>query len=160
MADRVGLFSVGVAVLLLLTVLELVRQRRLLERYAILWLFSAVVLLGFAVWEGLLDRVAAVIGIAYPPTALFLIAGGFALVLLLHFSAAVSRLADQSKVLAQRNALLEERTRRLEAAAAATARAEDARGAEAPPSAPIPAADAAEGEPARVTPLRRRTGGR
>jgi len=159
MADRVGLFSVGVAVFLLLTVLELVRRRRLLERYAILWLFSAVVLLGFAVWEGLLDRVAAVIGIAYPPTALFLIAGGFALVLLLHFSAAVSRLADQSKVLAQRNALLEERTRRLEAAAAATARAaEDARAAEPPPAAAE--GEGAEGEPGRVTPLRRRTGGR
>ena len=37
------------------------------------------------------------------------------LMLLLHFSIAVSRLADQSKVLAQRVALLEERQRRLEA---------------------------------------------
>ena len=36
--------------------------------------------------------------------------------LLLHFSAAVSRLADQSKVLAQRLALMEERLRRAERA--------------------------------------------
>ena len=41
---------------LLLVVLELVRRRRLLERYALLWLFSAVVLLGLAVWKGLLTR--------------------------------------------------------------------------------------------------------
>ena len=34
--------------------LELVRQRKLLERYALLWLFSGVVLLGLAVWRGLL----------------------------------------------------------------------------------------------------------
>ena len=36
--------------------------------------------------------------------------------MLLHFSVAVSRLSDQSKVLAQRLALLEERMRRQEAA--------------------------------------------
>ena len=41
-----------------------------------------------------------------------MIAFGFVLVLLLHFSLAVSRLADQSKVLAQRLALLEERVHR------------------------------------------------
>ena len=46
---------------------------------------------------------------AYPPNALFLVAFGFVLVLLLHFSLAVSRLSDQTKVLAQRLALLEER---------------------------------------------------
>ena len=45
----------------------------------------------------------------YPPNALFVIALGFVLLLLLHFSAAVSRLSDQTKVLAQRLALLEER---------------------------------------------------
>jgi hypothetical protein len=98
--------------------LELVRQRRLLERYALLWLFSAVVLLGLSVWTGLLEAVASVLGVAYPPNALFLIAFGFVMVLLLHFSLAVSRLSDQTKVLAQRLALLEERLRRHEEATA------------------------------------------
>ncbi len=84
----------------------------MLERYALLWLFSALVLLGLSIWRGALDRVAALVGIAYPPNALFLIAFGFVLVLLLHFSLAVSRLTDQTKVLAQRLALLEERQRR------------------------------------------------
>ncbi len=158
MAGRVELFSTGVAVLLLLTILELVRQRRLLERYAILWLLSAFVLLGFALWKGLLDRVAAIMGIAYPPTALFVIAGGFVLVLLLHFSAAVSRLADQSKVLAQRNALLEERMRRVEVANEARDRIETS-AAEADGL----AASEREREAAEaglVTPIRRRTSGR
>ena len=48
------------------------------------------------------------VGIYSPPNALFFIALGFILVLLLHFSAAVSRLADQSKVLAQRQAIVEQ----------------------------------------------------
>ena len=53
-------------------------------------------------------------GIATPSNALFFIAFAFVLVLLLHFSLAVSRLADQSKVLAQRLAQVDERQRRLE----------------------------------------------
>jgi hypothetical protein len=94
---------------LLLVVLELVRRRRFLERYAILWLLSALVMLGLAIWEGLLSELARAIGIIYPPNALFVVAFGFVLLLLLHFSLAVSRLSDQTKVLAQRLALLEKR---------------------------------------------------
>ena len=99
---------------MLLVILEMVRQRRLLERYALLWLFSALVLLSLAIWRDFLETIANTIGIIYPPNALFVIAFGFVLVLLLHFSIAVSRLADQSKVLAQRVALLEERQHRAE----------------------------------------------
>jgi hypothetical protein len=99
-------------------VLELVRRRRLLERYALLWLLSAVVLLGLANWRGLLKTISDAIGVAHPPNALFFIAFAFILLLLLHFSVAVSRLSDQSKVLAQRLALLEERVRRGELAEA------------------------------------------
>jgi hypothetical protein len=114
MDPRIQIVSIVVAAGLFLVVLELVRRRRLLERYALLWLFSAAALLGLAIWRGLLETVADWIGIAYPPNALFVIAFGAILVLLLHFSIAVSRLADQSKVLAQRIALLEERQRESE----------------------------------------------
>ena len=112
---RVQLVAVAASGLLLLAVLELVRRRRFLERYALLWLGSGVCLLALAVWKGLLDRVAHTIGIFYAPSALFVVAFGFIMLLLLHFSVAVSRLADQSKVLAQRLALLEERQKRTEA---------------------------------------------
>lgn len=106
---RIQVVSIVAAALLFLVVLELVRRRRLLERYALLWLFSALALLGLAAWSGLLERISETIGIIYPPNALFLIAFGFVLVLLLHFSIAVSRLTDQTKILAQRVAMLEER---------------------------------------------------
>jgi hypothetical protein len=102
------------SVVLLLVVLELVRQRRLLERYALVWLGVAVLLILLSAWNGLLTGVASLIGISYPPSALFAIAFGFVILLLLHFSIAVSRLHDQSKVLAQQLALLEERMARQE----------------------------------------------
>jgi hypothetical protein len=112
MQDRIQIVSIIAAALLLLAVLEMVRRRRLLERYALVWLGSAVILLGLAVWRGALTDLAKALGVVYPPNALFVVAFGFVLVLLLHFSLAVSRLSDQSKVLAQRLALLEARVRK------------------------------------------------
>jgi hypothetical protein len=111
MDPRVQLVAIVAAGALLLGVLELVRRRKLLERYALVWLGSAAVLLALAAWAGLLTKIAEAIGVRYPPSALFVIAFAFVLLLLLHFSIAVSRLTDQSKVLAQRVAILEERLR-------------------------------------------------
>ena len=108
---RIQLLAVVASGALLLVVVELVRRRRFLERYALVWILNAVVLLGLAVWKGVLETIARAVGIEYPPNALFLIAFGFVLVLLLHFSLAVSRLSDQTKVLAQRLAMLEQRQR-------------------------------------------------
>jgi hypothetical protein len=109
MDTRIQLLAILVSGALLLVVLEMVRRKAFLERYALLWLLSAIVLLALSVWRGLLESLAELIGIAYPPNALFLVAFGVVLVLLLHFSLAVSKLSDQTKVLAQRLALLEQR---------------------------------------------------
>ena len=119
MDNRLQIVAILGAVGLLLFVLELVRRRALMERYALLWLFSAVVILGLAIWQDALTVVARQMGILSAPNALFFVALGFVLVLLLHFSAAMSRLTDQSKVLAQRQALLEQRLRDMERYAAA-----------------------------------------
>jgi len=114
MQTRIQLVAILGAAALLLAVLEMVRRRRLMERYALLWLLSAVVLLALAIWSQALARISHAIGVIYPPNALFFIGIGFILLLLLHFSSAVSRLSDQSETLAQRQALLEERLRRHE----------------------------------------------
>jgi hypothetical protein len=94
---------------LILFILELVRRKALMERYAILWLFSAVVLLVLAAWRGLLSTVAFDVGIHYPPSLLFAVAFGVELLLLLHFSLAISSLTDQNKILAQRLGILQHR---------------------------------------------------
>jgi hypothetical protein len=123
MDPRLQIVAILGAVALLLFVLELVRRRALMERYALLWLLSSLVILGLAIWDDALNVIAHQIGIVSAPNALFLVAVGFILLLLLHFSAATSRLTDQSKVLAQRQAILEQEVREL---AAALARAEEA----------------------------------
>lgn len=125
MENRVQIVAIVGAVALLLVVLEMVRRRRLMERYALLWMFSAVVILALAIWQDALNTLARWMGIVSGPNALFFVAVGFILFLLLHFSAAMSRLSDQSKVLAQRHALLEARVRELEGDAAPDPRPDD-----------------------------------
>jgi hypothetical protein len=114
-SNRIQIVAIIVTGGLFFLVFELVRRRRLMERYALLWLFATAVLLGLAVWRGLLERVASTVGIVYAPSALFAVAFGFVLALLLHFSLVISRLADQNKVLAQRLGMLQERVAQLEA---------------------------------------------
>src|SRR5919109_2276797 len=104
---------------LVLIVFELLRRRRLVERYALLWLLSSLVLLGLSVWTGLLEVISKAVGIVYPPNALFMIAFAFVLVLLLHFSLAISRLSGETKVLAQKIARLDRDLRELSRAAEA-----------------------------------------
>jgi hypothetical protein len=94
---------------LLLLTLELVRRKRLMERYALLWLFSTAVLIVLAAWKGLLTMISNAVGVHYPPALLFAVAFGFELLLLLHFSLTISRLSDQNKVLAQRLGLIQQR---------------------------------------------------
>jgi hypothetical protein len=115
METRIQIVAIAATGGLFFIVFELVRRRRLMERYALLWLFSTTVLLGLAVWKQLLEEVASAIGIFYAPSALFVIAFGFILVLLLHFSLVISRLADQNKVMAQRIGMLQQRVAMLEA---------------------------------------------
>jgi hypothetical protein len=97
------------AVIVCALIFELVRRKRLMERYAILWLIAGVTVLVLAVWQGLLTTLSHAVGIYYPPSALFAVAFLFVLVMLVHFSTTVSRLSDQNKVLAQRLALLQQR---------------------------------------------------
>jgi len=107
---RTSVAAAIASVLLILIVLELIRGRRLKERYALLWIVTGVVLLVLSVWRGGLNTIAGWFGVAtYPPAILFAVAILFIIAVLLHYSTVLSRLSDQNTVLAQRLALLEER---------------------------------------------------
>ncbi|MBW3593346.1 MAG: DUF2304 domain-containing protein [Actinobacteria bacterium] len=104
---RVSVVAALASLFLLLVVFELIRQRRLRERYALLWVLAGAVMLGLSVWRTGVDTIAGLVGIHYAPSALFALASLFIVVLLLHFSTVISRLADENAILAQRLALLE-----------------------------------------------------
>ncbi len=108
---RISIAAAIAAAILLFVILELIRSRRLQERYALLWLLTGTVIFVFAVWRGLLSRVADLVGISYPPSALFIMAAFFVLLVLLHYSTVISKLSDQNRILAQRLGLLEHQLR-------------------------------------------------
>ena len=96
--------------LLVLVVLELIRKRRLKERYALLWLVTGIVLLVLSLWRSATATIADWFGVeTYPPAVLFAVAMFFILLVLLDYSTAISKLVDQNVTLAQRLAILEEK---------------------------------------------------
>jgi len=111
---RVEIIALLGSLSLLALVVELVRRRKLSEAYSLLWLMTAVILLILSLWRGLLDVLAGLLGIFYPPTALFIVGFGFVLLILLQFSVLASRLSDENRRVIQRLAILDWRLRRLE----------------------------------------------
>ena len=115
--DGLGLQAQRVAVvgtlLFLALVIELVRRRRLVERYALLWISAALVLVVLAVWQDALQLLADGLGIISPPNALFFLGVGALFILALHFSVAFSRLSEETKILAQEVARLDREQRRI-----------------------------------------------
>ena len=107
---RISVAASIASLLLLLIVFELIRGRRLKERYALLWIATGLVLLVLSAWRDGLNTVAGWLGVAtYPPAILFAVATLFIIIVLLYYSTVLSKLADQNTVLAQRLALLEQR---------------------------------------------------
>jgi hypothetical protein len=103
----VTLFAALSSLVIFAVVIELIRSGRLRERYALLWLGTAGVILVFGLWRDGLNQLADALGIAYPPNALFVLAMAFMLLLLLHYSTVISKLHDRTTTLTQRIAILE-----------------------------------------------------
>src|ERR1043166_5904498 len=109
---KVSIVAAIASVILILGVLDLIRSRRLRERYALLWLLTGVVLLALSLWRSGLNTIAGWVGVqTYPPAILGAIGALFILVVLLHYSTVISRLSDQNTILAQRLALLKQQVR-------------------------------------------------
>lgn len=115
LTDRVQVVAIAISVALLLVVLELVRRRKLSEDYSIVWILGALILLVFSVWRGLLDSVAALVGIFYPPSVLLMGLVLLVFVALLAMSVVLSRQRRQIESLTEESAVLAAEIRDLRA---------------------------------------------
>lgn len=113
-AFRVQAWAVSGLLALLFMLLELVRRRKLKERYSVLWFVTAATLLVLAFRKEWLDVIADGLGIYNAPTALLLLLIGFLILILVHFSVVVSGLLSRQQTLVQEIALLEDRIAELE----------------------------------------------
>ncbi len=98
---RLTIVSVVVAIAALVLVFELLRRRRLREKYAVIWVLISLATLVLAVFPTLLRDTADLVGIQTPSNLLFF---GSVLVLFavsLQLSREVGLLEDQSRRLAE-----------------------------------------------------------
>ncbi len=99
-------FSALFSFLFLVVVLEFVRSKRLKEQYSLLWIFISALMIIFALWRDLLERVASWLGIVYAPSLLFIAGILFSFALILHYSVIISKLHTQNVRLAQELGIL------------------------------------------------------
>lgn len=105
--DKIQIVISITSIAIILAVLDLVRRKKIKESYSFLWLATGIFMLVTSLSRKLLDIIAAILGIYYPPSALFLIGIIFLILLLLQFSVVISGLSENNKKLAQKISLLE-----------------------------------------------------
>jgi hypothetical protein len=98
--------AIIVSISLFVYIFYLVRKKKIKEEYSLLWLSSSLVFIVFSIWRHGLEFFAKLMGIAYPPAALFLILMLAIFLILIEFSINISKLTDKNKILAQELALL------------------------------------------------------
>lgn len=98
-------FFLIIGAILVVAVFRLVRNLRLREKYAALWLGTGLVVVLLMIFPGVLDHLAGWVGVATPVNLLFLIAIILLLGVCLHLSLEISRLEDETRVLAEEAAI-------------------------------------------------------
>lgn len=106
MNPRIEWIGLAIGLVCLALIVELIRKRRLREEYALLWIAATLAIIGLSMQREILHKLAELMGVAYPPMVLPMIAGIFGLLLAVHFSLVISRLSGENKTLAQDVALL------------------------------------------------------
>jgi len=95
----------GVA--LAVAILYLVRRDHIYIRQGVFWITVAMATLLFSLWPNLIDTLGGILGIAYPPTLLFLVAIIVLILKALFGDIALTKLRRDLRRLNQRIALLE-----------------------------------------------------
>lgn len=104
------------ALIILGFVLNLVRLRRLREEYSWLWLLSGFFYLALGMFPTIGNYFAGILGITNPVTAMLFFGMFFIVVILIHYSVKLSRLANHMKDVAQQIAILDGEQTRFNAA--------------------------------------------
>lgn len=91
----------------------LLKKKRLLLKYSLLWILSGILMLVFAAFPQLLHDLARMVGIYDPVNALFAILFFCVIILLVSLTSIVSAQNEKIKRLVQQQAILEEELRDL-----------------------------------------------
>lgn len=103
------------ALVIVVTVFEMLRRKVLREKYAALWLVVGLATLVLAAFPQLLANIARTLGVQVPSNLLFALAILLALGVCLHLSWEISVVEDETRILAEEVAILRTDLERLEA---------------------------------------------
>src|SRR6185312_14344295 len=91
---------------ILFIVFDMLRRKKIREKYAVLWLLVGVAMLILAAFPRLLEFVADMLGVQVPSNLLFALSIVLALGVCLHLSWEISVVEDETRVLAEESAIL------------------------------------------------------
>jgi hypothetical protein len=114
MSSTVVLGLIGSSVILVL-LFEMLRRRKLREKYAVFWVIVALCTLVVAVFPSLLAHASKALGVAVPSNLLFFVASMVLFVVSVQHSSELGRLEERNRTLAEELALLKVRLESLEA---------------------------------------------
>lgn len=110
-------FSVATALLMLVIIVQMLRKKRLRERHALWWLVIGVLSLIAALFPSLLAATASLLGISLPISLVFFVGIVVLFMVSVQQSTELTKLEEQTRVLAEQQALLKLRVSELEATA-------------------------------------------
>ncbi len=103
-------FFLGLALLIVIGVILLVRSGKISEKYAVLWLVVGVIAIVLAAYPPLLTAMAELVGVYVPSNLLFALSILLLVGVCMHLSLEVSRLEDRVRRLAEESAILRHET--------------------------------------------------
>ena len=103
---RIQFIALVGSIVFILIILWQVRQKKIKEAYAMLWLLAGLGMTVMAVNSKLMDVISKAIGIHYSPASLFLILLGGCILILLQYAMLLSRSQERVSRLAQEIALM------------------------------------------------------
>jgi hypothetical protein len=104
--NRIQIIATVVSFLIFFSVFNLIRRRKLKTEYSLIWLSVSVAFIVFSLWKNSIDWLAAILGIDYAPSVLFLVLLAGIVLILIKFSIIISDQAERIKVLTQELGLI------------------------------------------------------
>lgn len=105
MPSTIQLIGLGLGITVLVVSFGLVRQGLVREKYAVQWVFFALVSAILALFPGILNWIADLLGIVDPPNLLIFLGLWFLIAIVVHLTLEITRLQAQVRVLAEEVAL-------------------------------------------------------
>lgn len=100
-----NLFFLILTIILVVMVLVQVRNQKMKEKYAALWLIISFIIIILVIFPKLLDWLAEAVGIETPVNLLFLLAIIMLIGVALHLTQALSKMGEDTRILAEKAAI-------------------------------------------------------